>query len=308
LATGRSSIIALDLELAQTGDVLLNPYFSIVVSTLSEAAVTYGFTFRLLPAEPKGATVVPSSAVSGAIAVDPTEDNRWIPLLVREGIHVVTIGRYPGTDATSWVDNDHPSGLRGAMNHLRDEGYERVVLMTAAQRSSLMLDLEDTFRTEMQTRDLTGRIMVADDLSETTAHDLAKKILSSRSRPDAVVAAIDRIALGVLRAADELGISVPDQLGVVGLGDTVLAQRVRPGLTSIRSTPKELAERSMDLLWEAWLDPSLPNTEVLLPAELVIRESTSRSTRRPAERIGPAPVGTEEVLSPPVGDPPEDSL
>ena len=278
LATGRSSTIALDLELALVGDgVLLNPYFSTVVSTLSEAAVSYGFTFRLLPAEARIAAAIQSPGVSGAVAVDPTADNQWIPHLVKEGIRVVTIGRYPGPLETSWVDNDHRGGLREALDHLKSHGYRRIVLVTARQRSSLMIDLEETFRAELGRGGFRGKIVVADDLTETTAYDLTKRLLSSPSKPDAIVGAIDRVAVGVLRAADDLEITVPKDLGVVGLGDTMLAERTQPHLTSIRSTPKELAEEAMALLWKAWLDPTLPDTEVLLPADLVIRGSTMRS-------------------------------
>jgi LacI family transcriptional regulator len=281
LATGRSSVVALDLELDLVGDgILLNPYFSTVISSLSEAAVTYGFTFRLLPAEVRNSSSIRPPSIAGVVAVDPTSGNQWIPRLADSGVPIVCIGRYPGPTKTSWVDNDHRQGMIDAIEHLVREGYQRVALISVHQQSSLVIDLEDSFRFAIAERQLRGRIVHIGDLSEQTAYDSTKRLLSSPSRPDAVIGANDRVAVGVLRAAGELEIRVPTDLGVVGVGDTNLAARLQPGLTSIRSTPKQLAEEAMRLIWEYWLSPMpIPNKEILLPADLVIRASTSRSTR-----------------------------
>jgi LacI family transcriptional regulator len=279
LATGRSSVVGLDLELDLVGEgILLNPYFSTVISSLSEAAVSYGFTFRLLPAEVRKPTRLKPNDMVGAIAVDPTSGNIWIPRMIESGIRVVCIGRYPGTARTSWVDNDHRRGMTDAVGHLADEGYERVVLMSVRQRSSLVIDLEESFRAAVGARGLKGKTVPIGEFGETTAHELSLRLLSSQSKPDAIIAANDRVAIGVLRAAGELGIGVPGALGVIGLGDTALAQRLQPGLSSIRSTPKELAEQAMRLIWEHWLDPSGPDKEILLPADLIVRGSSRRST------------------------------
>jgi DNA-binding LacI/PurR family transcriptional regulator len=291
LATGRSSAVALDLELELVGDgILLNPYFSAVISSLSEAAVTYGFTFRLLPADVRTASTIRHPSIAGAIAVDPTSGNQWIPRLVDNGVRVVCIGRYPGPKKTSWVDNDHRKGISDAIDHLAQQGYERVALISANQRSSLMIDLEAGFRDAIADTQLSGKIVHVGDLTETTARELSRRLLSSKSKPDAVVAAIDRIAVGVVRAAVDVGIRVPMELGVVGLGDTPLAERLQPGLTSIRSTPKQLADEAMQLIWAHWLNPSAPDKEILLPADLVIRGSTMR--RRPHDSAKPASART----------------
>jgi LacI family transcriptional regulator len=279
LATGRSSVVALDLELDLVGDgILLNPYFSTVISSLSEAAVSHGFTFRLLPADASNSSSIRPQGIAGVVAVDPTSGNQWIPRLAGSGVRIVCIGRYPGPTKTSWVDNDHRQGMTDAIEHLAQEGYKRVALISVHQQSSLVIDLEDSFRSAIAEKQLRGRIVHMSDLSEQLAYDLTKRLLSSPSRPDAIIGTNDRVAVGVLRAAAELEIRVPTELGVIGVGDTNLAARLQPGLTSIRSTPKRLADEAMKLIWENWLSlVPAPDKEILLPAELVIRASTSRS-------------------------------
>jgi DNA-binding LacI/PurR family transcriptional regulator len=280
LASGKSTVIALELELAG-GGILLNPYFSSVLSALSVAALQRGFTFTLLPANPPDGrevrTAIRQDGVAGAIVVDPTISNRWVPALVEDGVRVVCIGRYPGDLETSWVDNDHRQGMRDAMKHLAANGYERLALFSVHEQTSLVIDLEAAFEECSTALGLRGRPLFLPDLTEASAREMAQRLLRSPNRPDAIIGAIDRVAVGVIQAARDAALDVPNDLGVVGLGDTVLAERSIPPLTSMRSTPNELAQEAVTILWETWLEPSLPERQVVLPAELRIRESSIRS-------------------------------
>jgi DNA-binding LacI/PurR family transcriptional regulator len=72
-------------------------------------------------------------------------------------------------------------------------------------------------------------------------------------------------------------VAVPGDLGIVGVGDTFLSRMATIPITSIQSTPNELAQEAVRLVRGFWLDPDTPHANVLMPAELQIRESTSRT-------------------------------
>jgi DNA-binding LacI/PurR family transcriptional regulator len=279
LASGRSTTIALEIELAG-GNFLVNPYFSSVMSALSVAAIQNGFTFALLPNDPDEGEAVRAAlrqhGVAGAIVVEPTISNRWIPALLEDAVRVVTIGRYPIDLETSWVDNDHRSGMREAMGHLADQGYRRIALLSVHERTSLVIDLESAFDQAVAELGLAGRTVFMGDLVESSARAITHQVLESRNPPDAIIGVIDRVAVGVMQGAAEVGVSVPDDLGIVGVGDTVLSKLSDPPITSIQSTPNELAHEAVRLLRAIWLDPEMPNSHVSLPAKLEVRASTMR--------------------------------
>ncbi len=279
LASGKSTTIALEIELAG-GTFLLNPYFSSVMSALSVAAIQNGFNFALLPSDPNDGEAVRAAlrprGVAGAIVVEPTTSNRWIPALVEDGVRIVTIGRYAMDLATSWVDNDHRAGMASTIEHLRSQGYHRVALLSVHERTSLVIDLESAFEEGIERAGLVGRTVFLGDLGEAAAMEVTHQVLGSRNAPDAIIGVIDRVAVGVLQAALERGVAVPADLGIVGVGDTVLSRMATIPITSISSTPNELAHEAMRLVRAFWLDPDTPHAQVLLPAELQIRESTSR--------------------------------
>ena len=90
--------------------------------------------------------------------------------------------------------------------------------------------------------------------------------------PTAIFAASDTQALGVLEAAQALGVRVPDELSVVGFDDVEAASYV--GLTTVRQALFESGRRGAELLLEALAGERLKTRSEILPLELVVRRTT----------------------------------
>ena len=101
--------------------------------------------------------------------------------------------------------------------------------------------------------------------------------MALRSPPTAVFCGNDMIALGAMQMAAELGLRVPEDLSVIGIDDYVLSGVL--GLTTVRQDVAGLGHAAAELLLRALLAGDESTDEVLMPTELVVREST-----------GPAPV------------------
>src|SRR4029078_13118356 len=107
---------------------------------------------------------------------------------------------------------------------------------------------------------------------------MATELLSLPERPTAIVAASDVQAVGCLEAATQLGISVPDELSVVGYDDIDLAGLM--GLSTVRQPLVYSGERGADLVLEALsMRNRQPNTE-MTGLELVVRATTAAVKRR----------------------------
>jgi LacI family transcriptional regulator len=110
-------------------------------------------------------------------------------------------------------------------------------------------------------------------------------LLQRRSaRPSAIFASNDDMAAGVLRAAHDLGISVPGQLSVAGFEDSPIASQIWPRLTTIRQPIGAMAERAAALLMEQLRGPAdalaaKQGTMQLIESSLIVRESTARVTQ-----------------------------
>ena len=105
------------------------------------------------------------------------------------------------------------------------------------------------------------------------ARDLALRMLRRKDRPTAIFAASDTQALGVLAAAHEAGLNVPDDLSVIGYDDTEAADYV--GLTTIRQQLVESGRHGAELLLAEMAARSDPAHVVDLPPQLVVRSTTA---------------------------------
>jgi len=275
LATGRAMILGIHFPFE--GDSLVsNPYFPELLEGLSEAAARAGYGFLLIPRsleQPDFNQGDLLNRLDGAIIVDPTMDDSHLRTILDHDFPTITIGRHLGRRQFPWIDADHQHGIRQLFRHFDERGYRNPALISTALNMSYIEDIEQAFAQEAEARGIPVRIAQPDDLSEHEAYAVATEMLGEVDSPDAIVAATDHQAISVLRAARELGIHVPTELGVVGEGDTVLAGNAIPPLTSISVQPRRLGQAAVELLL-GLLDGAETAEEQLIPAELIARDST----------------------------------
>jgi DNA-binding LacI/PurR family transcriptional regulator len=108
-----------------------------------------------------------------------------------------------------------------------------------------------------------------------------KSLLASGERPTALFVGTDQAAAGVYQALQESGIRIPDDMSVAGFNDTI-GDVLHPGLTSVREFPRELGTHLAEFTLRRIHEPNLPPQQLLLPTELIRRESV--------RRIAPAPT------------------
>jgi DNA-binding LacI/PurR family transcriptional regulator len=102
-----------------------------------------------------------------------------------------------------------------------------------------------------------------------------KSLLANGERPTALFAGNDDVASGVYQALQQSGILIPDDISVVGFNDT-LGELLHPGLTTVREFPRELGGHLAEFTLRRIQEPGLPPQQLMIPTELVKRESVRR--------------------------------
>jgi LacI family transcriptional regulator len=96
------------------------------------------------------------------------------------------------------------------------------------------------------------------------------------SKPDAVFAASDTTAIGAMRCLNEVGLRVPDDIGLIGFDDIPASSTLTPPLSTVRQPIQGMGEAAANLLIEAIESGSKEHHCITLPTELVVRNSTAR--------------------------------
>ena len=108
----------------------------------------------------------------------------------------------------------------------------------------------------------------------------AMRLLQSEQRPSAIFANNDEMAAGVLRAAHQLGIKVPEQLSIAGFDDNLLASRIIPSLTTIQRPVGAMASLAAHKIIQS-IEQNITQSadkDFLVKPHLIIRESTCQAT------------------------------
>lgn len=118
-------------------------------------------------------------------------------------------------------------------------------------------------------------LVVTGDWSATSGYLAFETLFRLTERPTAVFAQNDRMAVGLARAAREAGVSIPEQLSLIGVDDMPLASYFDPPLTTMRQDITSIGREAVRLLTNSIESKQECCQHLLLPVELVVRQSTA---------------------------------
>ncbi|MGW9628812.1 LacI family DNA-binding transcriptional regulator [Microbacterium sp. NPDC055521] len=207
-------------------------------------------------------------------------------------VPVVVLGRVPGDGGFDTVRADSLTAMRQVVDHVVGRSLRDLAFINGPEDTTPGAFRRDGFAGAIAAHPgVRARSVVAADFTIAAGYDAAIPLLRSDDRPQAVVAANDLIGVGVLRAAEDLGLSVPGDLAVTGIDDTELAAVVRPGLTSVDMGAAERGRVAAELLLARIADGSRPTQTVAVAPRLVVRGSTRPAAAQPGVPLAPIDLG-----------------
>ncbi len=160
--------------------------------------------------------------------------------------------------------------------YLASLGHRRIAFV-AGNRLHKAVGLRLTgYRDGLEQSDLpwSEKFVVQGDNSFESGLETGLQLLQRKRRPSAIFAANDDMAVGVMRAADQLGLRIPDDVSIAGCDDITLAEQVHPPLTTIRQPFSAMAEQAALMLVDDAGNDESQGQPVLVPGTLKIRAST----------------------------------
>jgi LacI family transcriptional regulator len=259
-----------------------NPFFAEYSRLLEEAAFLLDYSLVLCNSngdsekERRYTDVLVNNQVDGIIFMAAGEDPQSLQDLVAQNFPIVVVDRIlDHIEVDTVITDNHLSG-RLAGQHLLELGHRRVGIIRgpsnitpSAQRVS---GLTETYAAAGHP--LGSELLAVGDFHSESGYKAARDLLRLASRPTAIFACNDLMAIGALRAIHEAGLTVPGDVSLVGHDDIELASYTQPSLTTISQPITDLAETSIHLLLQRIRHPEMDVQRVVLPNRLVVRQST----------------------------------
>ena len=261
---------------------IADPFNGDLVDGIEEVANQGGYSVILATsqADPEREIAVVRSfgerRVDGILVASSRVGSLYLPMLEELKIPIVLVNNQHGSDFVYSISVDNVDGAYQAARHLIERGHRRIAYL--GDRLGLHSD-EDRFAGFRKALLESGiplcrELVIYGDGKLEGAMSAAGELLGGSEQPTAVVCYNDMSALGLLRAAEERGITVPDQLSVTGFDDILFASLARPALTTVRQPRREMGHKAMQLLLEIF-GGSPTEKAVVIGGELIVRGSTA---------------------------------
>lgn len=215
--------------------------------------------------------------------IDQSEEaQNTLDQLIKRRMPIVEISdRFNVNHNVDRVVSDYREATMEVMAHLLSLQHRRIGLIYGVATRELGEDRLQPYQESLQAAGLPvdEDLVIECGLTIEDGYQAARQLLERPSRPTALLAINDLLAIGALRAAGDLGLSVPDDLSIAGYDDIPMAKYLMPRLTTASKEASRLGQEAAKLLLARLRNPDRPRQEISVPSRLIIRES-----------IGPAPL------------------
>ncbi len=278
LRAGRSTTIGLVVL-----DVR-NPFFTDLARGAEDRAALDGYSVILGNSDEKAdreATYLDLFEVQRmhGVLISPFGDiTERLRRLRERGIPAVLVDRTSADVSFSSVSVDDIAGGHLAVGHLLRQGRRRIAFVGGPLEIQQVTDRLAGARTAVASHpDATLEVVTVEALTVMAGRAAGTALVARdhADRPDAVFAANDLVAMGVLQALVMVGnLEVPGQIALIGYDDIDFASAAVVPLSSIRQPSALIGQTAVEILLEEAADPALAPRQVVFQPELVVRESS----------------------------------
>mgnify|MGYP001068209708 FL=1 len=278
LAAQRTNVVGLAVP-RSAQSFFADPYYPRLIQGMTQACNAHHLALSLFMChsekeeEDLYPRVLSRGLIDGLIIASSVKNDPLIPLLLESQMPFVLVGRPLSQAPINYVDVDNVVGVQNAVRHLIRLGRRRIGHIMGPQNSAVGLDRRQGYINAHVERGLTvdESLIVPGDFSEMAGYQAAQHLLAAGA--DAIVAVSDKTAYGALRALREAGRAVPEDVAVVGFDDLEASALTEPPLTTVRQPIRATGVVAVETLLDVMENPGGPPRQVILPTQLIVRES-----------------------------------
>ncbi|MGW2515260.1 LacI family DNA-binding transcriptional regulator [Streptomyces scopuliridis] len=231
------------------------------------------------------ASLLAAQRILGVVVAVATGADQMVSVLRNYGLPHVTVGDDHAEEPGCVVRTDDLVGAHMAMQHVLQLGHEVIAYMdgTDSQQSRCRAQGVAMALRAVNAAPRQALCVQVDVVDVSAGKQAARLLLGLRHRPSAIFCGDDRLALGVLQCLYEADVRVPEDMALVGYGDSGHASTAAVPLTSVSRQVPELARQAIRLLAreEASHDGALVDEHVVIRPKLVVRRTSLHvNTRR----------------------------
>lgn len=281
LSKGKSETIGLAIP------EISNPFFAELASAIEAAADQHGYGVSLLSTRREASREI--AAVNqlddryfdGLIMISSRQDDGTLGTLIGKRQHIVLLDEDVSKTKAPRVFVENAAGTRMATEHLIAMGHRDIAVIAGPKGQFSVSERVQGFLGAMADHGLPvdPEHVLHGPFTREFGYESALAVARMTPSPTAILTCSDYLSVGVLRAFHHLGLSVPEDISLVGFDDMPLAELFDPPLTTIRQPIAEMGRVAFERLLASIKGDDVPAL-TRLPVELIVRKSVADITGR----------------------------
>lgn len=263
---------------------LRNPHFCELATGIEEAARAAGYHLLLSSTTLNDQYAVEifkdlsrrrfdGLILASSFILESEEAQATLDQVRQRGLPIVELSENYGVDS---VGVDYREATNEVMSYLLSLGHRRIGLIYGVGGHELAEDRRQPYQAGLEAAGIPFDESLIMECGPTIedGYQAAKKLLELPSRPTAIIAINDLLCIGAVRAAADMGLSLPKDLSLVGYDDIPMANYLVPRLTTVTKDTHVSGKIAFETLMKRMQNPDLPRQKIQTTARLIIREST----------------------------------
>ncbi|WP_322923664.1 LacI family DNA-binding transcriptional regulator [Paenibacillus campi] len=273
LARGRTGTIGLIVTTLQ------DSFFDSVAKEINDLLAVEGYYLAISVSRGLDADgqhyMIQEDRLDGLMLLAPLEEAGFVREMKARNMPYVLIDNQQSAYVAEAVQIDNYSGGYAAGRHLLEQGHQRIAHLCGEELYRSTRERRRGFVQALHEAGMEPMLIEQGEYSIGFGYAAARRWLAVGELPQAVFAGDDYIALGLINALLEAGLSVPGDISVIGYDDQVIAAELHPLLTTIRQPADIIASAAVTQILRQINDPTQPVPGVCIRPELIVRESTA---------------------------------
>ncbi|MBT3670282.1 MAG: LacI family DNA-binding transcriptional regulator [Chloroflexi bacterium] len=198
----------------------------------------------------------------------------------KQNIPIVVVDRFVPNLDIDLVVTDNVLGGWLATSHLYGLGHKRIACIAGTPQFTPNAERIQGYEKALDEANISINpdLIIRSNFQFEGGYKAAQQLLSQEDRPTAIFACNDLMAIGAMRAAIDLGYSIPEDLSIIGYDDVQMTKYTNPQLTTISQPMFEMGNRAAEMLIERIHESEIPQRKKILEPNLVVRGTTAKYT------------------------------
>jgi len=283
------------LKTKRTGIIMLvipdtdNPFYFDMIKAVQDVVKFNGYSMVLYYTEGKKSDEIKALKMlhehfaDGMILINFSFTNEHIKEidridcpLVLSSICASHIGGNDG-DRFDYIGVDTGKGIYLATRHLALQGHDSIGYIGGVRNLEVFRERYGGYCNALLDHNLhvDEKLVFWKDYTESSGYEAGKYFLSLKDRPSAICAANDLLAVGAMRAIEESGVKVPEDISIIGMDNIEITSRVRPKLSTVSIAQSEIGRIAAELIFRRLKgEETKPSVRLIFEPRLIVRESS----------------------------------